>query len=244
MERGPRAVRVRQPVRPVHLERQALRDPAGQQFVHLPRRGLGAIAVRATRVTDAMFMAAARTLASTVTEADLAQGSLYPPLSDVRSVSARIAAAVAEVAYDRGPGAGRAPGRPARLRAEPHVRPALPDLLVTAVPPARRRRRPPAPARPVPAAARGRSAGRTRLSGRAAGATAPSVDVRQRVSAARYGRYVPTPIEGPRRHAATPLAATPGHPNRDRPPPMPVKHATSRRRPPRNAGGAASPRRG
>lgn len=37
-----------------------------------------------------------------MTEADLAQGSLYPPLKSVRDVSARIAAAVAQVAYARG----------------------------------------------------------------------------------------------------------------------------------------------
>jgi malate dehydrogenase (oxaloacetate-decarboxylating)(NADP+) len=49
-----------------------------------------------------MFMAAARTLAEHTGEADLAQGSLYPPLARVREVSAHIAAAVAEVAYRGG----------------------------------------------------------------------------------------------------------------------------------------------
>jgi malate dehydrogenase (oxaloacetate-decarboxylating)(NADP+) len=34
-----------------------------------------------------------------VREDDLAQGSLYPPLSSIRDVSAHIAARVAEVAY-------------------------------------------------------------------------------------------------------------------------------------------------
>jgi malate dehydrogenase (oxaloacetate-decarboxylating)(NADP+) len=46
-----------------------------------------------------MFMAAARTLAQHVSESDLDQGSLYPPLNRVRDVSAHIAVAVAEVAY-------------------------------------------------------------------------------------------------------------------------------------------------
>ena len=39
---------------------------------------------------------------ATVSEADLAQGSLYPPLIAVREVSAQIGAAVANVAYTQG----------------------------------------------------------------------------------------------------------------------------------------------
>jgi malate dehydrogenase (oxaloacetate-decarboxylating)(NADP+) len=46
-----------------------------------------------------MFLAAARALASQTTPEDLAQGSLYPPLSRIREVSARIGTAVAEVAW-------------------------------------------------------------------------------------------------------------------------------------------------
>jgi malate dehydrogenase (oxaloacetate-decarboxylating)(NADP+) len=49
-----------------------------------------------------MFMAAARILAEQVTPADLDQGSIYPPLKNIRDVSAHIAAAVAAVAYRHG----------------------------------------------------------------------------------------------------------------------------------------------
>jgi malate dehydrogenase (oxaloacetate-decarboxylating)(NADP+) len=80
---------------------------AGRRFVPrqgnnsyiFPGVGLGVVSVRSSRVTDEMFMAAARTLAEHVSQADLDQGSLYPPLNSVREVSAHIATAVAEVAY-------------------------------------------------------------------------------------------------------------------------------------------------
>ncbi len=74
----------------------------GNNSYIFPGVGLGVVSVRSTRVTDEMFMVAARTLSARVSEQDLAQGSLYPPLNGVREVSAHIAAAVAEVAYRDG----------------------------------------------------------------------------------------------------------------------------------------------
>jgi malate dehydrogenase (oxaloacetate-decarboxylating)(NADP+) len=73
----------------------------GNNSYIFPGVGLGAVACGARHVTDEMFLAAARALAGTVSEADLAQGSLYPPLAKVRDASAAIAAAVARVAYER-----------------------------------------------------------------------------------------------------------------------------------------------
>jgi malate dehydrogenase (oxaloacetate-decarboxylating)(NADP+) len=67
-----------------------------------PGVALGVIASRASRVTDDMFAAAARTLASLVTEEALTSGVLFPPLSSIRDVSMSIAVAVARVAFASG----------------------------------------------------------------------------------------------------------------------------------------------
>jgi len=73
----------------------------GNNSYIFPGVGLGVIASRARRVTNEMFLAAAKALASRTSKADLEQGSLYPPLASIRDVSAHIAAAVAQVAYAR-----------------------------------------------------------------------------------------------------------------------------------------------
>ncbi len=67
-----------------------------------PGVGLGVTVCGATRVPDEMFFESARTLADMATQADLAQGCLFPPLTRIREVSAHIAAATAEVAYRLG----------------------------------------------------------------------------------------------------------------------------------------------
>lgn len=90
------------PFAPVTLQGHTFVPRQGNNSYIFPGVGLGTIACGARRVTDEMFSAAARALAHQVTETDIAQGSLYPALARVREVSAHIATAVAEVAYDRG----------------------------------------------------------------------------------------------------------------------------------------------
>jgi len=86
----------------------------GNNVYIFPGVGLGVVAAKARHVTDEMFMAAAKTLAKNVGEEDLAIGRMYPPLANIRAVSAAIATAVAEVAYQQDLAAEP---RPADLRA-------------------------------------------------------------------------------------------------------------------------------
>lgn len=74
----------------------------GNNAYIFPGVGLGAVGVDARLITDEMFLAAAASLAEQVSAADLEHGSLYPPITDIREVSANIALAVAEKAYEQG----------------------------------------------------------------------------------------------------------------------------------------------
>lgn len=89
------------PFPPVTFNGQMFVPGQGNNSYIFPGVGLGVLVSGAQRVTDEMFFVAARTLADLVTEADLAQGRIYPALIRIREVSAAIAAAVAEVAYAR-----------------------------------------------------------------------------------------------------------------------------------------------
>ncbi len=87
------------PFDPVTMNGKHFVPRQGNNSYIFPGIGLGAILTGTTRITDPMFMAAARVLAAQVTDADLAQGSLYPPLAHIREVSAAIATAIAEIAF-------------------------------------------------------------------------------------------------------------------------------------------------
>ncbi|HEU0253586.1 MAG TPA: oxaloacetate-decarboxylating malate dehydrogenase, partial [Pyrinomonadaceae bacterium] len=88
------------PFAPVIIEGRTLRPAQGNNAYVFPGIGLGAVASRARTLPDELFLAAARTLAGLVREDDLDEGSLYPPLRKIRSLSLAIAASVATKAYE------------------------------------------------------------------------------------------------------------------------------------------------
>jgi len=90
------------PFPPCVVEGRTFVSGQGNNSYIFPGVGLGVVASQARHVTDQMFAAAARTLASLVLPADLEMGRIYPSLTRIREVSARIGAAVAEVAFKAG----------------------------------------------------------------------------------------------------------------------------------------------
>ena len=98
------------PFAPVEYQGRRYVPGQGNNIYIFPGVGLGALASEASEVTDEMFLAAAQTLAGMVQPEDLAVGRIYPPLTKIRDVSLRIAAAVAEVAHRTGLARAPRPG--------------------------------------------------------------------------------------------------------------------------------------
>jgi malate dehydrogenase (oxaloacetate-decarboxylating)(NADP+) len=101
----------------------------GNNAYIFPGVGLGVIVADASRVTDEMFAAAARTLANMVSEDDLAMGRIFPSLSRIRDVSRAIATEVAEIAYRRGLARAPHPGPLDAAVAAAMYQPAYPSFV-------------------------------------------------------------------------------------------------------------------
>jgi len=90
------------PFEPVSLAGKTFVPRQGNNCYVFPGIGLGCVFARAKEVPDELFLVAAKRLSEMVTVGDLVNGSLYPPLTDVRMASFEIAVAVAECLFEKG----------------------------------------------------------------------------------------------------------------------------------------------
>jgi malate dehydrogenase (oxaloacetate-decarboxylating)(NADP+) len=86
----------------VHIHGEIKVPGQGNNAYVFPGLGLGALGAESTRINDSMLIAAAKTLAASVSTSQLDQGCLYPPLNDIREVSLQIALSVAREAQKCG----------------------------------------------------------------------------------------------------------------------------------------------
>jgi malate dehydrogenase (oxaloacetate-decarboxylating) len=90
------------PFDPVETGGHPVRVGQGNNALVFPGIGLGVLVSEAREVTDAMVAAAADALAGQVSPEDVRAGTLFPPISELRRVTARVATAVVEQAVADG----------------------------------------------------------------------------------------------------------------------------------------------
>ncbi|WP_394841460.1 NAD-dependent malic enzyme [Pendulispora brunnea] len=90
------------PFPPVRYGDKTFVPGQGNNVYIFPAIGMAVYATQATRVTDEMFIAAARGVAEQVMQSDLDVGLIYPPQSELLRTELLAATRVAEVIYARG----------------------------------------------------------------------------------------------------------------------------------------------
>lgn len=90
------------PFATVTYQGQTFQPGQGNNAYVFPGIGLGAVIAEARHLPDEMFLIAAKVLAEMVSQKDLDIGALYPPLSNIREISVKIAVSVAKAIYDSG----------------------------------------------------------------------------------------------------------------------------------------------
>jgi malate dehydrogenase (oxaloacetate-decarboxylating)(NADP+) len=115
------------PFPPVEIGSHRFVPGQGNNVYIFPALGMAIFATDASRVTDEMFIVAARAVAEQVTEEDLAVGLIYPPQSHILEASLHVAERIATVIFDRGLARVPRPADIAALIRARAYRPIYPD---------------------------------------------------------------------------------------------------------------------
>ena len=90
------------PFPPVEIAGHKFVPGQGNNVYIFPAMGMAVFGTEATRVTEEMFIVAAKAVAEQVTEEDLAMGLIYPPQSRILDASLHVAERVAAYIFDQG----------------------------------------------------------------------------------------------------------------------------------------------
>jgi malate dehydrogenase (oxaloacetate-decarboxylating)(NADP+) len=90
------------PFPPVEIAGRRFVPGQGNNVYIFPAMGMAVYATETTRVTEEMFIVAARAVAEQVTEENLASGLIYPPHSHILDVSLHVAERIATHIFDEG----------------------------------------------------------------------------------------------------------------------------------------------
>lgn len=90
------------PFQPLEVNGQIVYPGQGNNAYIFPGVAMAAIFTLAKAIPDETFLVAAESLAEQVTEKDLHEGRLFPPLSSIREVTLKIAAATTQFLYQKG----------------------------------------------------------------------------------------------------------------------------------------------
>jgi malate dehydrogenase (oxaloacetate-decarboxylating)(NADP+) len=90
------------PFPPVELAGRKFVPGQGNNVYIFPAMGMAVFATEATRVTEEMFIVAAKAVAEQVTDEDLSVGLIYPPQSRILEASLHVAERVAAYIFDKG----------------------------------------------------------------------------------------------------------------------------------------------
>jgi malate dehydrogenase (oxaloacetate-decarboxylating)(NADP+) len=90
------------PFPPVHLDGRTFIPGQGNNVYIFPAMGMAVYATHARRVTDAMFIVAAKAVADQVGNDSLAAGLIYPSQSKILAASLHVAVKIAEYVFDQG----------------------------------------------------------------------------------------------------------------------------------------------